>query len=211
MAVAMGISGTIALVFVAISLLVTIEAAFNDIWGVERGRSWLARIEHYWAAITLGPFLLLATALIAGGQFQTFRAYVEWFPWVGHLILQLVPLAILCLAFMLFYQTMPNTKVRWQASLVGGVVGYITRGRRAATWLRARVAICRTAADVLPTAAAISSYGVSKTSRSTNTARSVGPSVSSTVSIAIDTLSASSTSSATSGAVSSGSGSHSPT
>jgi membrane protein len=120
---ALGITGTIALVFVAISLLVTIEAAFNDIWGVERGRSWLARIGHYWAAITLGPFLLLATALIAGGQFQTFRAYVEWFPWLGHLILQLVPLAILCLAFMLFYQTMPNTKVRWQASLVGGVVG----------------------------------------------------------------------------------------
>ena len=47
--------------------------------------------------------------------------------------------------------------------------------------------------------------------RSTNTARSVGVSVSSTVSIAIDTPSASSTSSATSGLVSTGSGSHSPT
>jgi hypothetical protein len=35
---------------------------------------------------------------------------------------------------------------------------------------------------------------MSKTSRSKNTARSTGPSVSSTVSIAIDTLSASSTS-----------------
>ncbi len=45
---------------------------------------------------------------------------------------------------------------------------------------------------------AISSYGTSKTSRSTNTARSVGVSVSSTVSSAYDTLSASSTSSATS-------------
>ena len=60
-------------------------------------------------------------------------------------------------------------------------------------------------------ASAISSYGMSKTSRSTNTARSVGARVSSTVSIAIETLSASSTSSATSGLVSSGSGSHSPT
>jgi membrane protein len=119
----LGLTGTIALVFIAISLLVTIEAAFNDIWGVERGRSWLARIEHYWAAITLGPFLLLATVVMAGAQFETARVYVEWFGPLGHLVLQLVPLAILCLAFMLFYQTMPNTKVRWQASLVGGAVG----------------------------------------------------------------------------------------
>ena len=86
-----------------------------------------------------------------------------------------------------------------------------SRGRRASTWLRARWAIWRTAAGVLSTAAAISSYGRSKTSRRTNTARSVGPSVSSTSSIAVDTLSASSTSSATSGEVSSGSGSHGPT
>src|SRR3954454_12131717 len=86
-----------------------------------------------------------------------------------------------------------------------------TRGRRAATCDRARWATWRTAADVFPVAAAISSNGSSKTSCSTNTARSVGVRVSSTVSIAIDTLSASSTSSATSGVVSSGSGSHSPT
>jgi hypothetical protein len=85
------------------------------------------------------------------------------------------------------------------------------RGRRAATCSRARRAICLTATGVLPTAAAISSYGASNTSRSTNTARSTGPRVSSTVSIAIETLSASSTSSATSGLVSSGSGSHCPT
>ena len=77
--------------------------------------------------------------------------------------------------------------------------------------LLARCAIWRTAAGDLPIASAISSYGVSKTSRSTNTARSAGPSVSSTVSIAIETFSASSMSSATSGEVSSGSGSHSPT
>ena len=85
------------------------------------------------------------------------------------------------------------------------------RGRRAATCRRARCAICLTAAEDLPTASAISSYGTSNTSRSTKTARSAGPSVSSTVSIAIETLSASSTSSATSGLVSNGSGSHSPT
>jgi len=85
------------------------------------------------------------------------------------------------------------------------------RGRRAATCSRARWAIWRTAAGDLPTASAISSYGASNTSRSTKTARSVGPSVSRTVSMAIDTLSTSSRSAATSGLVRTGSGNHSPT
>ena len=58
------------------------------------------------------------------------------------------------------------------------------RGWRSATCVRARLAICRTAGSDFSTASAISAYGTSKTSRSTNTARSVGVSVSSTVSIA---------------------------
>jgi hypothetical protein len=58
-----------------------------------------------------------------------------------------------------------------------------------------------TVAADFPIASAISPYDISKASRSTNTARSVGPSVCSTVSIAIDTLSASSTSSRISGLV----------
>ena len=85
------------------------------------------------------------------------------------------------------------------------------RGRRSATCVRARLAICRTAGSDFSTACAISAYGTSKTSRSTKTARSVGGSVSSTSSIAVETLSASATSSATSADVSSGSGSQVPT
>ncbi len=85
------------------------------------------------------------------------------------------------------------------------------RGRRSATCVRARLAICRTAGSDFSTASAISAYGTSKTSRSTKTARSVGGRVSSTSSIAVDTLSARATSSATSAAVISGSGSHVPT
>src|SRR3989442_801162 len=48
---ALGLVGTVALVFVAIGLLSTIEATFNDIWGVPRGRNWFVRIIHYWAAV----------------------------------------------------------------------------------------------------------------------------------------------------------------
>jgi membrane protein len=119
----LGISATIGLIFVAISLLATIEAAFNDIWGVERGRNWVSRAVNYWAAITFGPVLLFAAILMVSAQFHAVQHSAEALGWLGQLGLKAAPVLMLSLAFMLFYQTMPNTKVQWRASLVGGVVG----------------------------------------------------------------------------------------
>ncbi|MEY4386171.1 MAG: hypothetical protein RLY20_1454 [Verrucomicrobiota bacterium] len=119
----LGLTGTIGLIFVAISLLATIEAAFNDIYGVERGRSWLARVEHYWTAVSLGLALVLAGSLVISAQVESVQNYAQSFGWIGHLLLQGVPILCLSGAFMLFYQLMTNTKVDWQASLIGGVTG----------------------------------------------------------------------------------------
>ena len=44
-------------------------------------------------------------------------------PFVGNFVFQLLPVLVLWIAFALFYQLMPNTKVRWRAALVGGVTG----------------------------------------------------------------------------------------
>jgi membrane protein len=66
---ALGVTGTVALVIIAIGLLSTIEITFNDIWGVSRGRTLFARIICYWTAITLGPLIvLLAMGLAVSGQ-----------------------------------------------------------------------------------------------------------------------------------------------
>ncbi|MHC4708558.1 MAG: YihY family inner membrane protein, partial [Planctomycetota bacterium] len=45
-------------IWAALALLSTIERAFNNIWRVSRGRSFLHQMINYWALITLGPFLL---------------------------------------------------------------------------------------------------------------------------------------------------------
>jgi len=69
---ALGVTAGLALVFVAVMLLSSVETTFNDIWGVIRGRSWAARFIQYWAAITLGPiFLVTAVALTTGAQIQS--------------------------------------------------------------------------------------------------------------------------------------------
>jgi len=120
----LGATAMIALVFVAISLLSTIEATVNDIWGVPRGRSWFARIVQYWALITLGPvLLLLVMGLNVGPNFEATKKLVSVSPFIAGIVYQLLPLLMLILAFAGFYQLMPNTKVKWQAALIGGIVG----------------------------------------------------------------------------------------
>src|SRR2546430_6613267 len=83
---ALGLTGTAGLLFIAIGLLSTIEATFNDIWGVARGRNWFVRVIHYWAAITLGPLLIvLVMGLAIGPKFQGVQNLIQDTPLVGRL------------------------------------------------------------------------------------------------------------------------------
>jgi membrane protein len=116
--------GMLLLVYVAIQMLANIEATFNDIWGVARGRNWLWRIVLYWTAISLGPLAIVGALCLAGGpHLQTTKNLVSHMPFIGHLIFQFLPLLILWLTFALLYLLVPNTKVKFSAALVGGIVG----------------------------------------------------------------------------------------
>ena len=121
---ALGTISMLALVYVAIRLLASIEATFNDIWGVTRGRSWLWRIVLYWTTITLGPLLIVsALGLSSGTHFQTTKHFIERTPFIGTLIFHLLPLVVLWLTFTLVYLLVPNTKVKFYAAFIGGIVG----------------------------------------------------------------------------------------
>ncbi len=118
-----GVTAMIGLVFAAISLMRTIEAAFNHIWGVTRSRSWWNSILLYWGVMTLGPAVL---ALVTTSSYvrATFDQ-VEWMqrlPLLGVLNTALLPIATLTVAFGLFYLLMPNTRVDPRAAAVGAAV-----------------------------------------------------------------------------------------
>jgi membrane protein len=123
----LGVTGMVGLIVVAILLFSTIEATFNDIWGVNRGRSWVARVVQYWATVTLGPLIpIVVFSFNVGSSLDSVQAWMDR----NHLgfisqfaIERLAPLAVLSFGFAFFYQLMPNTKVRWTAALVGGVTG----------------------------------------------------------------------------------------
>jgi membrane protein len=124
---AAGALGGLSLIFIVLMLFTSVENAFNEIWGVRRGRSWLTRVVFYWTIVTLGSVLLFAslTALGAGAFVNIF---VEKLPFGAHLIALLrwiLPLAsvlLLILVLTLFYRYVPHTHVFWRAALAGAVV-----------------------------------------------------------------------------------------
>lgn len=118
----LGVTGSIALVVIAIMMLARVEDTFNDIWGVERGRTWFVRIVVYWAVITLAPLLLISALVLASGpHLEGTRAFLSHMPFLGNLVFQLLPVLVLAAAFAAFYKLVPNTKVDWMAALAGGV------------------------------------------------------------------------------------------
>lgn len=125
---AVSASAALMLVFIAIMMLSRIEDTFNDIWGVQRGRSWFARVTQYWAALTLGPVLLIMViGLTTSTELQSVKETLALMPLgIGKLtefLFKFLPFALLSLGFAGFYALLPATKVHWRAALVGGMVG----------------------------------------------------------------------------------------
>lgn len=119
----LGTVGLVILLSTVILMLVRIEDTFNDIWGVTRGRDWLARVTNYFTAIALGPTLLIAAiGLSSGPRLQQTRGWLDTIPLLEPLISQLVPVVLISVTFAMFYKLMPNTKVHFSAAMAGGAL-----------------------------------------------------------------------------------------
>jgi membrane protein len=122
-----GIIGAFTLIVIVLQLFSSVENAFNEIWGVRRGRSLPMRIVLYWAVLTLGALVFFAavTGLSPDVFFKTLADKLHFSPGViGFLRLLLPSASVLVLAALLtlFYRFAPNTKVQWLAAFVGAAV-----------------------------------------------------------------------------------------
>jgi len=128
--VSAGALGVFSLIFVVLMLFTSVENAFNEIWGVRRGRSWLTRVVLYWTIVTLGALLFFTsiTALGAGTFISISGDFITRLPYGTHLIgifrwvLPLGSIISVVLVLTLFYRFVPNTHVFWRAALAGAAV-----------------------------------------------------------------------------------------
>jgi membrane protein len=118
---ALGAFGAFTLVSVGISLLSAIERAFNDIWGVARGRAISRRVVYYWAGVTLGPlFLFLAIGITGSNVVASLLGRLPGAP-IVRALWRVLPFVILSTGMTLLYWTMPNAYVPASAAIRGGI------------------------------------------------------------------------------------------
>ncbi|MRR35284.1 YihY/virulence factor BrkB family protein, partial [bacterium] len=136
----LGAIGLVALIITVVSLLGTIEEAFNVIWGVRETRSLYRKFSDYLGVLVSGPILLLA-AVSTTTTIES-QAFVQWLmgsTYLGDVLVilfHLVPFFSIWLALVFLYMFIPNTRVRFRSAMVGGVIagtlwqsaqwGYIT-------------------------------------------------------------------------------------
>src|SRR5690606_24473827 len=120
--------GSLFLIVTSVSLIMTIDEAFNSIWQVERQRPLKQRVLVYWAIVSLGPILtgasLWATGMLPAASFGE----VSNLPAALQLALSIVPVLLVGLAFTLLFVGVPNRQVLWRDAALGGFLTAIILG-----------------------------------------------------------------------------------
>lgn len=127
---ASGLTGISILVmlFSALSMMVSIEDRLNRIWRVHQPRGWGSRLLLYWAALTLGPILVVGG--LAASSYVTAlpllqQAAGRFDPGVGQRLLGLLPFVVTFITLWLMYAVIPNRPVVRRDAAIGALLGAI--------------------------------------------------------------------------------------
>lgn len=122
----LGAIGLVVLVLTVISLMGSIEEAFNAVWGVRETRSIQRRFSDYLSVVIVGPILLLAaTSMTSTLQSQWMLLWLIQNTYLGDAILMLfrfLPYLSVSIAMVFLYIFIPNTRIRFASAITGGVI-----------------------------------------------------------------------------------------
>jgi membrane protein len=126
---ALGWVGVAMLLFTVLSMVGTIEKAFNTIWHVNKGRTTWRRVTDFFPVIVFGPiFMLMASSFNVSLQNQDLVATVlsvEAIGWLQAMFFKALPYLLIVLAFTMMYAFIPYTHVGFKSAIMGGALGGI--------------------------------------------------------------------------------------
>ena len=120
----LGAVGLVTLFVSVLATLDTVEDAFNQICGIERGKAVHHKLRDFLIVIFGIPLLIgLAVTISTSLQHQ---GVVQWFlrlPVIGNLLLlRLVPYLSIWIALICLYLVIPNVRIRFRYALAGSLI-----------------------------------------------------------------------------------------
>ena len=122
----LGSVGLAILLYTVISTIQKLEEAFNFAWHVERPRSVMRRVSEYLSLMVIGPvFLVVVFSLFSAVASHTSMQWLAMHEPFGTIVRAfglIGPFLFVTGVFTFLYAFIPNTRVRFRAALIGGVV-----------------------------------------------------------------------------------------
>lgn len=109
----------------AMSMMLTIDQAFNIIWRVVHPRPLLRRLVVYWAVLTLAPLLVGASLSLTSWLIGLSMGYAKHIPVFGVSVLKALPILFTTLAFAMLFRLVPNRYVPLSHALIGALIAAI--------------------------------------------------------------------------------------
>ena len=115
--------GIVVLIISAISLMMSIEDAFNRIWRVPTSRSTYSRFLMYWAALSFGPLLLVTAMALSSYLFALpLLAQAEEGLGLKTQLLGFLPFLIVWVSLIASYLIIPNRPVRIRDAAISALL-----------------------------------------------------------------------------------------
>lgn len=115
--------GILVLFVSALLMMASIEDRLNRIWRVPVPRKGGSRFLMYWAALTLGPLLIVLAVAASSWVFaQPFLKGADQSGVFGLNVIKVMPFASTWAGLALMYALIPNRRVRWRDALTGALV-----------------------------------------------------------------------------------------
>ncbi|HXS72589.1 MAG TPA: YihY family inner membrane protein [Rhodanobacteraceae bacterium] len=116
--------GLLFLLVSALMMMASIEDRFNRIWRVQTRRSRGSRLLLYWAALTIGPLLVIA-ALVLVSRFATTGPDAAQPSGLAGYLLAALPFVLTWLVLLGMYMLVPNRTVAFRHAGIAAVIAAI--------------------------------------------------------------------------------------
>ncbi len=113
--------GIVLLLWSVMKLLVSIEANFNEIWEIKRGRTWIRKVTDYLTIMLISPLFLIVSGSLTVA-IHTKIGNIHMIGFVGTAFIKLIAYALITGVFTFLYMVLPNTKVNFKSAVAAALV-----------------------------------------------------------------------------------------
>jgi membrane protein len=120
--------GLVLLFWSVMKVLGNIEASFNDIWQIKKGRSFFRKFSDYLSIMLIAPiFIFLSSSVTVYITTQVVHITQQidllgFFSPVIFFLVKLIPYVLIWILFSFIYIVMPNTKVKFSSGIIAGII-----------------------------------------------------------------------------------------